>query len=222
MRFRRRRQHLDSGHHDRIAQNHERDELVGRRSVCTTIPEETAGPFPGDGSNGPTCCPRPASSARTSARASGRSAHRRGRSAHDQPRAQGRRRTARRSPAPRSTCGTATATAATRCTPKAPPTRTTSAACRADDDGVVTFTSIFPARYSGRWPHIHFEVYPSLETATDGGTQDRDVADRAAEGRLRPVYATDGLRAERPEPGQLACGPTWSSATTAAFTSSGR
>ena len=29
-----------------------------------------------------------------------------------------------------------------------------------DDDGSVTFTSIFPAAYSGRWPHIHFEVYP--------------------------------------------------------------
>jgi protocatechuate 3,4-dioxygenase beta subunit len=37
----------------------------------------------------------------------------------------------------------------------------------AGDDGVVTFTSIFPACYPGRWPHIHFEVYPSLETATD-------------------------------------------------------
>jgi len=37
----------------------------------------------------------------------------------------------------------------------------------AGDDGLVTFESIFPACYSGRWPHIHFEVYPSLETATD-------------------------------------------------------
>ena len=32
----------------------------------------------------------------------------------------------------------------------------------ADTAGLVTFTSIFPAAYSGRWPHIHFEVYPSL------------------------------------------------------------
>ena len=30
----------------------------------------------------------------------------------------------------------------------------------ADANGLVTFTSIFPACYSGRWPHIHFEVYP--------------------------------------------------------------
>ena len=28
-----------------------------------------------------------------------------------------------------------------------------------------TFTSIFPGCYAGRWPHIHFEVYPSLSAA---------------------------------------------------------
>jgi protocatechuate 3,4-dioxygenase beta subunit len=37
----------------------------------------------------------------------------------------------------------------------------------ADTSGRVTFTSIFPACYSGRWPHIHFEVYPSLSAATN-------------------------------------------------------
>jgi protocatechuate 3,4-dioxygenase beta subunit len=36
-----------------------------------------------------------------------------------------------------------------------------------DDAGQVTFTSIYPACYSGRWPHIHFEVYASLDSATD-------------------------------------------------------
>lgn len=39
----------------------------------------------------------------------------------------------------------------------------------ADADGTVRFTSIFPAAYSGRWPHIHFEVYSSVEDATGGG-----------------------------------------------------
>ncbi|UGT63862.1 dioxygenase [Nocardia asteroides] len=38
----------------------------------------------------------------------------------------------------------------------------------ADADGTVTFTSIFPACYSGRWPHIHFEVYDSLDVAVAG------------------------------------------------------
>jgi protocatechuate 3,4-dioxygenase beta subunit len=37
----------------------------------------------------------------------------------------------------------------------------------ADDDGRVSFTSIFPACYSGRWPHIHFEVYPDQASLTD-------------------------------------------------------
>lgn len=36
----------------------------------------------------------------------------------------------------------------------------------ADADGNLTFTSIFPACYSGRWPHMHFEVYESLDSAT--------------------------------------------------------
>ena len=37
----------------------------------------------------------------------------------------------------------------------------------AGSDEVVTFSSIFPACYSGRWPHIHFEVYPNPAAATD-------------------------------------------------------
>ncbi|MFF2086081.1 dioxygenase [Nocardia sp. NPDC058176] len=38
----------------------------------------------------------------------------------------------------------------------------------ADETGTVHFTSIFPACYTGRWPHIHFEVYDSLTTAVAG------------------------------------------------------
>jgi protocatechuate 3,4-dioxygenase beta subunit len=41
----------------------------------------------------------------------------------------------------------------------------------ADADGVVQFTSIFPACYAGRWPHIHFEVYRSLAEATSAGSK---------------------------------------------------
>ena len=37
----------------------------------------------------------------------------------------------------------------------------------ADADGRVRFTSIFPACYSGRWPHVHFEVYPDTGSITD-------------------------------------------------------
>lgn len=38
----------------------------------------------------------------------------------------------------------------------------------ADESGRVEFTSIFPACYSGRWPHIHFEVYDTLAAAVAG------------------------------------------------------
>src|SRR5215510_2104893 len=35
-----------------------------------------------------------------------------------------------------------------------------------DANGKVSFTTIFPGCYAGRYPHIHFEVYPSLALAT--------------------------------------------------------
>lgn len=37
----------------------------------------------------------------------------------------------------------------------------------ADAAGVVTFTSIFPGCYTGRYPHIHFEVYPDVDSIVD-------------------------------------------------------
>jgi protocatechuate 3,4-dioxygenase beta subunit len=42
---------------------------------------------------------------------------------------------------------------------------------RVDENGVVTFTSIFPACYSGRWPHVHFEIYPSVDAAKSASTK---------------------------------------------------
>lgn len=42
-----------------------------------------------------------------------------------------------------------------------------------DSNGEVTFTSIFPGCYSGRWPHIHFEVFESLAQATSGSNDVR-------------------------------------------------
>lgn len=37
-----------------------------------------------------------------------------------------------------------------------------------DANGQITFTTIFPGCYAGRWPHMHFEVFSSLTTATSG------------------------------------------------------
>lgn len=39
-----------------------------------------------------------------------------------------------------------------------------------DANGEVTFTTIFPACYSGRWPHMHFEIFTSIDTATSGNS----------------------------------------------------
>jgi protocatechuate 3,4-dioxygenase beta subunit len=36
---------------------------------------------------------------------------------------------------------------------------------------VASFSSIYPACYSGRWPHMHFEIYKSIDDATSGGTK---------------------------------------------------
>ncbi|HEY0064480.1 MAG TPA: intradiol ring-cleavage dioxygenase [Telluria sp.] len=35
----------------------------------------------------------------------------------------------------------------------------------ADSSGLVTFATIFPGCYAGRMPHVHFEVYPTLAKA---------------------------------------------------------
>ncbi|MBL8943667.1 MAG: intradiol ring-cleavage dioxygenase [Myxococcales bacterium] len=61
-----------------------------------------------------------------------------------------------------------------------------------DDDGKVTFTTIFPACYSGRWPHIHFEIYASLEDATDGSDPLHVSQLALPEAACDEVFATDG------------------------------
>ncbi len=37
----------------------------------------------------------------------------------------------------------------------------------ADANGRLTFLTIVPGCYPGRWPHIHFEVYPNASSITD-------------------------------------------------------
>ena len=37
-----------------------------------------------------------------------------------------------------------------------------------DANGQVSFTTIFPACYDGRWPHMHFEVFSSVANALGG------------------------------------------------------
>ena len=61
-----------------------------------------------------------------------------------------------------------------------------------DANGVATFTTIYPACYSGRWPHIHFEVYPSLDEATAAGTPVATSQIALPEDVSTLVYASDG------------------------------
>jgi protocatechuate 3,4-dioxygenase beta subunit len=62
----------------------------------------------------------------------------------------------------------------------------------ADRTGQVTFTSIFPACYDGRWPHLHFEVYPSLSAATSASSKLRTSQLALPEDLCDEVYALDG------------------------------
>jgi protocatechuate 3,4-dioxygenase beta subunit len=62
----------------------------------------------------------------------------------------------------------------------------------AGDDGVVEFTSVFPACYSGRWPHIHFEVYPSLAKANSSGNRIATSQIALPKATCDEVYATSG------------------------------
>jgi protocatechuate 3,4-dioxygenase beta subunit len=62
----------------------------------------------------------------------------------------------------------------------------------ADSAGAVTFESIFPACYSGRWPHIHFEVYPSLAKAIDAGNRIATSQIALPKDTCAAVYGTTG------------------------------
>ncbi len=58
-----------------------------------------------------------------------------------------------------------------------------------DTNGEVHFTTIFPACYPGRWPHIHFEIYASVEQASAGKGPLRVSQLAIPEDACRAVYA---------------------------------
>ena len=65
----------------------------------------------------------------------------------------------------------------------------------ADSTGKVRFTSIFPGCYSGRWPHIHFEVYSSLTAATAVSNKIATSQIALPKSACDTVYATSGYSA---------------------------
>lgn len=163
--------------------------------TCTVIPEETAGPFPGDGSNGVNALVL-SGVVRSDIRASFAGV-----------------------------AGTAEGVLLTitlivvdeTCTPRAGHavylwhcdrdgaySMYTGAAVaqnylrgvqETDADGKATFVSIFPGAYDGRWPHMHFEVYPSLASATDAGNKLRTSQLALPEGACAEVFAVAGYEA---------------------------
>ncbi|MGY1724336.1 intradiol ring-cleavage dioxygenase [Blastococcus sp. SYSU DS0533] len=62
----------------------------------------------------------------------------------------------------------------------------------ADADGRVWFTSIVPACYPGRWPHVHFEVYPDEGSITDAANAIATSQVALPADVCETVYATSG------------------------------
>lgn len=62
----------------------------------------------------------------------------------------------------------------------------------ADTEGKVRFTRIFPAAYPGRWPHIHFEVYPDEASITDSAKAIATSQVALPQDVSESVYSTTG------------------------------
>ena len=63
---------------------------------------------------------------------------------------------------------------------------------QADATGQVTFRTVFPGAYSGRWPHIHFEVFESMDNATAAGQVLAVSQIALTDAACREVYASAG------------------------------
>jgi protocatechuate 3,4-dioxygenase beta subunit len=58
-----------------------------------------------------------------------------------------------------------------------------------DASGTATFTTVFPGCYDGRWPHVHFEVYRSIAEATSDGQIVRTSQIALPQAACEAVYA---------------------------------
>jgi protocatechuate 3,4-dioxygenase beta subunit len=162
-------------------------------SACSTIPRETAGPFPADGSNGPTVLGA-SGVVRSDIRPSfaGLSGT-----------ADGVPLTIALTIVSASTCSPLAGRAVylwhcdrlgrySLYSPGATDQNYLRGVQEADGSGRITFTSIYPACYSGRWPHIHFEVYPSLAAATSVANKTATSQIALPKDTCDLVYATSG------------------------------
>jgi protocatechuate 3,4-dioxygenase beta subunit len=65
----------------------------------------------------------------------------------------------------------------------------------ADANGDLEFITAFPGAYSGRWPHIHVEVYPSAAKAVSGNNTITVTQIALPDATCKAVYATKGYEA---------------------------
>jgi protocatechuate 3,4-dioxygenase beta subunit len=166
---------------------------IGGTVACSTTPEETAGPFPGEGSNGPNVL-NVTGVVRSDIRSSFGSLS---------GTADGIPLNIELTIVSATTCATLAGRAVYlwHCDRLGRYSLYTSAVANqnylrgvqeADSAGKVTFTSIFPGCYSGRWPHIHFEVYPSLSAATNVVNKIATSQIALPKAACDAVYATTG------------------------------
>lgn len=163
---------------------------------CTKIPEETAGPYPGDGSNGPNVLALSGvvrSDLRTSfAGLSGT--------------AGGVLLTTTLTIVERSTCAPLAGRAVylwhadregrySLYSSGVTDQNYLRGVQVTDANGQVTFVSVFPGCYAGRWPHIHFEIYPSLAVATASSNKVATSQLGFPKATCDVVYATTGYAA---------------------------
>lgn len=175
---------------------------AGTGTVCEEIPEETAGPYPGDGSNGVNVLKESGVVRRDITGSFGDSA---GGTAEGVPltltltvvdAASG--------------CGTPRKGAAVyvwHCDREGGYSLYTEGVTEenylrgvqeTDEKGQVTFTSVFPGCYPGRWPHVHFEVYGSLRDAVSATAITSTSQLAFPEDVCDTVYATEGYEASVP------------------------
>jgi protocatechuate 3,4-dioxygenase beta subunit len=65
----------------------------------------------------------------------------------------------------------------------------------ADANGKLSFTTIFPGCYAGRWPHIHFEVFQNLTAAGNWSNKIATSQIALPKATCDVVYATSGYEA---------------------------
>ena len=167
--------------------------ITDPNAACTKVPEETAGPFPGEGSNGPNVLNQ-TGVVRSDIRSSfaGLSGT-----------ATGVPLTVVLSILSTSTCAVLANRAVYlwHCDALGRYSLYSSGVTNqnylrgvqeADSTGKVTFTTIFPGCYAGRWPHIHFEVYPSVAAATNVNNKVATSQIALPKAACDLVYATAG------------------------------